>query len=65
VLDPRASVDDIVRVAVVHKANFLLAELVGAAVHYGASVRVTEANVGRTWTSTMESESVDFATAVV
>ncbi|MGH9067846.1 MAG: hypothetical protein ACRD0J_10210 [Acidimicrobiales bacterium] len=65
VLDPRTSIDDIVRVAVAHRANLLLAELVGAAVHHGASVRITEANVGRPWPATMEAEGVDFAAALV
>lgn len=60
VLDPRASVDEAVRMAVVHHANLLLAETLGAALHHGASVRVTEANVGRTWSSAMEAEGIDF-----
>lgn len=60
VLDPRASVDDTVRVAVVHSANLLLAELAGAAVHHGAAIRVTRANQGRSWASVMEVESIDF-----
>jgi hypothetical protein len=62
VLDPRASVDDTIRVAVAHTANLLLAELVGAAVHHHAAIRVTRANQGRSWARVMEGESVDFAT---
>ena len=62
VLDPRASVGESVRMAVQHSANLLLAELVGAAVHHRAAVRVTPANVGRTWAAVMTAEGVDFAT---
>ena len=61
VLDSRISIDHTVRVAVAHRANLVLAELVGAAVHHGAAIRVTPANVGRTWPVAMEAESVDFA----
>ena len=60
VLDPRASIDDTVRVAVKHGANLLLAELAGAAVHHGAVVRVTKANVGRTWQAVMAAEEINF-----
>jgi hypothetical protein len=63
VLDPRASVDASVRVAVELGANLLLAELVGAALHHRAAVRVTEGNVGRSWPAVMEAEGIDFATA--
>lgn len=45
-----------------HRANLLLAELMGAAVHHGAAVRVTPANQGRTWAHLMEAEGIDFAT---
>ena len=62
VLDPRASADHSVRIAVEHGANLLLSDLVGAAVHHGAAVRVMHANVGRSWPSVMEAEGVDFAT---
>ncbi|MGH9306013.1 MAG: hypothetical protein ACRD0I_03910 [Acidimicrobiales bacterium] len=65
VLDSRTSIDNIVRVAVVHRANLVLAELVGAAVHHGASVRVTEANIGLHWPTTMDAEGVDFAAALI
>lgn len=64
VLDPRASVDHTVRVATTHRANLLLAELLGAAVHHQAAIRVTPANVGRTWARTMEAEGIDFDTAL-
>lgn len=61
VLDPRASIEDAVHVAITHRVNFLLAELVGAAVHHQAAVRVTAANVGTAWAQVMEAENVDFA----
>lgn len=61
VLDPRASVADAVRVAVEHRANLLLAELMGAAIYHRASVRVAKANVGKTWGAAMRSAGVDFA----
>lgn len=62
VLDPRASVGEAVRAGIDHSANLLLAELVGAAVHHRASVRVTQANEGRTWAAVMRAEGIDFAT---
>lgn len=65
VLDPRADVDETVRLAVLHRTNLLLAEVLGAAVRHRAAVRITEANVGRTWPPAMEAESVDFAAVQV
>ena len=62
VLDPRASIDEAVSAANEHGANPLLAELVGAAVHHRASVRVTPGNIGRTWTAVMDAAGVNFAT---
>ncbi len=62
VLDPRGSVDEAVSVAIQHGANLLLAELVGAAVHHRASVRITPRNMGRTWAAVMEAAGVDSAT---
>lgn len=44
------------------RANLLLAELVGAALHHRAAVRVTPANQGKTWARLMEAEGPDFAT---
>jgi hypothetical protein len=60
VLDPRSSVEHSVRIAVEYGANLLLADLVGAALQHGAHVRVTPANVGRSWPAVMEAEGVDF-----
>jgi len=51
-----------VEVAVEHRANFLLAEFVGAAVHHRAAIRVTLANVGKTWPGLMAAYQLDFAT---
>lgn len=62
VLDPRGSVDEAVSVAIEHGANLLLAELVGAAVHHRASVRITPRNMGRTWAAVMEAAGVNFVT---
>lgn len=59
VLDPRASVGAAAQVAARHRANLVLAELVGAARHHGATVRVTAANVGRTWVGIMEAEGIE------
>ena len=61
VLDPRVSADQSVRIAVEHGVNLLLAEVVGAAAHHGAAVRVTSANVGRSWPAVMGAEGIDFA----
>jgi len=60
VLDPRVSVGTAALVASRNRANLLLAELVGAARHHGAAVRVTAANVGRSWRAVMEDEGIDF-----
>jgi hypothetical protein len=60
VLDPRASVDESVAAAVNHGANLLLAELIGAARHYDAAIRVTSANRGQSWNRVMEAERLDF-----
>ena len=62
VLDPRVSGEQSVRIAVEHRANLLLAELAGSALHYGAAVRLTAANVGRTWPTVMRTEGIDLAT---
>lgn len=62
VLDPRTSSKEALQVAVDHRANLLLAELVGAALHHRAAVRVTPANQRKTWSRLMEAEGVDFAT---
>ncbi len=62
VLDPRASIEESVDVAMRGSANLLLAELVGAAMHHRASVRITPKNEGRTWAAVMEAAGVDFAT---
>lgn len=62
VLDPRTSIEEALRVAAGHRANLLLAELVGAALHHRAAVRVTPANQGKTWARLMEAEGVDFGT---
>jgi hypothetical protein len=51
-----------VEVAVGHRANFLLAELVGAALTYGAAIRVTPRTVGKTWADVMSAHGVDFRT---
>lgn len=59
-LDPRASLHKAVEVGVRHRANLLLAELVGCAVHHHAAVRVTTANQGRDWAGIMEAEGIDF-----
>lgn len=61
VLDPRPSAGEAVAVAVEHGANLLLAELVGAARHHRAAVRVSERNVGRAWPAVMEAAEIDFA----
>ena len=62
VLDPRASLEEAVSVANERGANLLLAELVGAAVHHRASVRITPGNLGRTWAAVIEAAGVNFAT---
>ena len=62
ILDPRASLGAAVAVSGRRPANLLLAELVGAAVHHRAAVRVTTANCGRTWPGVMAAEGIDFET---
>ena len=61
-MDPRASIEDSVRVAGTYGANLLLAELVGAAVYHQAPIRVSAANAGSTWARVMDAEGVDFGT---
>jgi hypothetical protein len=61
VLDPRCSIELAVRAAVEHRANLLLAELIGASLHHQAAIRVSVANVGRNWVQVMEAERIDFA----
>jgi len=61
VLDPRASLQEAVGVACRHPANLLLAEVVGAALHHRAAIRVTPKNSGRTWAQIMDAEGIDFA----
>ncbi len=65
VLDPRASLDEAIRTAQEHGVNLLLAELIGAALHHRAAVRVSPGNVGRSWASVMSASRVDFATVSV
>lgn len=60
VLDPRASMNEAVGIAIRHRANLLLAELAGAALKHDATVRVTPANVGRTWEAIMATEHINF-----
>jgi len=59
VLDPRSSMEEMIRVAVAHRANLILAELVGAALHHRAAVRITRANVGRRWATLFDAEGLD------
>jgi hypothetical protein len=56
------SAEQSVRIAVAHRANLLLAELAGSALHYGAAVRLTAANVGRTWATVMQTEGINLST---
>jgi hypothetical protein len=51
-----------IEVAVRVRANFLLAESTGAAVHKGATVRVIPANIGRRWGDDFGHEDVDLQT---
>jgi hypothetical protein len=60
VLDPRVSMAEAVDVAVADRANFLFAELVGAALSYRAAVRVAVGNVGRAWPAVMRTHDIDF-----
>ncbi len=50
-----------VRIAVEHRANLLLAEMLGAAIYHRASVRVTPNNIGKTWDPVIQSAGIDFA----
>lgn len=61
ILDPRVSAGEAVDIAVRHAANLLLAELLGAAKHHRAAVRVTPANEGKSWAALMQAEGIDFA----
>lgn len=61
VLDPRRSTGESITIAVEHGVNFLLAQLVGAALHHGAPVRISQRNCGRAWPGVMRAAGVDFA----
>jgi hypothetical protein len=61
ILDPRVSAGEAVDVAVRHATNLLLADLMGAAKHHRAAVRVTPANQGKSWPALMDAEGIDFA----
>jgi hypothetical protein len=65
VLDPRASLGQAIDVAIRHPANLLLAELIGAAQHHQAVVRLTPANVGKSWPAVLATEGIDFDTVDV
>jgi len=52
--------NEAVGIAIRHRANLLLAELAGAALKHDATVRVTPANVGRTWEAIMATEHINF-----
>jgi hypothetical protein len=58
VLDPRTITERAAALATKHRLNLLAAELVAAAVHHGATVRLSEGNVGRHWRDTFAEEGV-------
>jgi hypothetical protein len=61
ILDPRVSAEEAEVVAMRHGTNLLLADLMGAARHQRAAVRVTPANQGKSWPALMDVEGIDFA----
>lgn len=60
VLDPRVSIAEAATAAATHRTNPLLGELLGAARHHDAAVRVTGANAGRRWPQVFAAEEIDF-----
>jgi hypothetical protein len=60
VLDPRESTNRAAELSVRHGLNLLAAELVAAAAHHRASVRLHAANVGRRWPDVLEAESIAY-----
>lgn len=58
VLDPRDSTVAAAELAGRHRLNLLAADLFGAAVHHGATIRLSVPNVGREWASIAEAEGV-------
>lgn len=60
VLDPRAVTARAAVLASRHGLNLLAAELFASAAHYGATVRLSEANVGRQWAAVMAAEAITF-----
>lgn len=59
ILDPRAVTGDSAAMAVRHGLNLLAAELVASAVHHGATVALSAANVGRAWPAVFRAEGVE------
>ena len=60
VLDPRLATAEAVRIALTHRTNLLLADLVSCALLRRAPVRVSRANAGKVWARVMANEGVDF-----
>jgi len=63
VLDPRRTIREAVHAAVDHSANYLLAQLLGAAIATGWPVRVS--SQGARWSSAMAGEGIEYAVVPV
>lgn len=59
VLDPRVVTGAAAAVAVRHGLNLLAAELVAAAVHHGATIALSSANLGRAWPAVFAAEGIE------
>lgn len=58
VLDPRELTQQAAELAIGHRLNLLVAELLAAATHHRATVALSEGNVGRSWPALFEDRGV-------
>lgn len=59
VVDPRQLTEAAAKAAVRHGLNLLAAELVAAAAHHGATIALSQANIGRTWPTVFRAEGIE------
>ncbi len=60
VLDPRAVTQRAAELAIADRLNLLFAELLASAQHHGATIALSEGNIGRTWPGLMEQHGIPF-----
>ncbi len=58
VLDPRTTTDQAAAFAIADRLNLLTAQLLAAATHHGATVALSDGNVGRSWPALFEDHGI-------